>query len=135
MVSNFKATVQPHGGAVNWVVGTGLALAAFGLYLATLALTVLEADGGEFQFVPWLPGIAHPTGYPLYILLGWLWTHLLPFGVLVVQRLPHDLMRRVVRKITTSDRRLVIVRERKRLPKKGRSPNPGTLDMFLMSSS
>jgi hypothetical protein len=41
---------------------------------------VLEADGGEFQFVPWLPGLAHPTGYPLYVLLGWLWTHLLPLG-------------------------------------------------------
>jgi hypothetical protein len=57
-----------------------LALAALGLYLSTLAPTVLEADGGEFQFVPWLPGIAHPTGYPLYILLGWFWTHLLPIG-------------------------------------------------------
>jgi hypothetical protein len=55
-------------------------LIAFGLYWFTLAPTVLEADGGEFQFVPWLPGIAHPTGYPLYVLLGWLWTHLLPIG-------------------------------------------------------
>lgn len=80
MVSNIKATVRPLGQAVDWAVGTGLALAAFGLYLATLAPTVLEADGGEFQFVPWLPGIAHSTGYPLYILLGWLWTHLLPIG-------------------------------------------------------
>lgn len=58
----------------------GVALAAFLLYFLTLAPTVLEADGGEFQFVPWLPGIAHPTGYPFYILLGWLWTHLLPIG-------------------------------------------------------
>ena len=62
------------------LTGLGLTLAAFILYLLTLAPTVLEADGGEFQFVPWLPGIAHPTGYPLYLLLGWLWTHLLPFG-------------------------------------------------------
>ncbi|RME49537.1 MAG: DUF2723 domain-containing protein [Caldilineae bacterium] len=49
-------------------------------YTATLAPTVLLADGGEFQFVPWLPGIAHPTGYPLYVLLGWLFSHLLPLG-------------------------------------------------------
>lgn len=56
------------------------ALAGLVLYLFTLAPGVLEADAGEFQFVPWLPGIAHPTGYPLYVLLGWLWTHLLPFG-------------------------------------------------------
>ncbi len=50
------------------------------LYIATLAPTVLPGDGGEFQFVPCLAGIAHPTGYPLYILLGWAWSHLLPLG-------------------------------------------------------
>ncbi|MBN1220398.1 MAG: DUF2723 domain-containing protein [Anaerolineae bacterium] len=55
-------------------------MAALLLYILTLAPTVLEADSGEFQFVPWLPGIAHPPGYPLYTLLGWLWTHLFPFG-------------------------------------------------------
>src|SRR5262245_917735 len=64
----------------DYIVGVSLALMAFGLYLFTLAPTVLEADAGEFQFVPWLPGIAHPTGYPLYLMLGWLWSHLLPMG-------------------------------------------------------
>jgi hypothetical protein len=28
----------------------------------------------------WLGGFAHPTGYPLYLMLGWVWTHLLPVG-------------------------------------------------------
>lgn len=65
---------------VDWVIGAGLAAAALGVYLSTLAPTVLEADSAEFQFVAWLPGIAHPTGYPLYTLLGWLWLHLLPIG-------------------------------------------------------
>lgn len=64
----------------DWLVGGGLSLAALLLYGYTLAPTVLEADSGEFQFVTWLPGIAHPTGYPLYTLLGWAWTHLLPGG-------------------------------------------------------
>jgi hypothetical protein len=50
------------------------------LYTTTLAPTVLAADAGEFQFVAWLPGIAHPTGYPFYVLLGYFWTHLLPIG-------------------------------------------------------
>ena len=53
---------------------------AFALYARTLAPTVLAGDGGEFQFVPYLMGVAHPTGYPLYILLGWVWSHLLPLG-------------------------------------------------------
>ncbi len=57
-----------------------LGAGAFGLYLLTLAPTVLAGDAGEFQFVPYLLGVAHPTGYPLYSLLGWLWSHLLPAG-------------------------------------------------------
>ncbi|MCB0153889.1 MAG: DUF2723 domain-containing protein, partial [Anaerolineae bacterium] len=58
----------------------GTALLALTLYFLTLAPGVLDADSGEFQFVLWLPGLAHPTGYPLYVLLGWLWSHLLPVG-------------------------------------------------------
>jgi hypothetical protein len=54
--------------------------AAFALYAVTLAPTVLEGDAGEFQFVPYLLGVAHPTGYPLYTLLGWLWSHLVAVG-------------------------------------------------------
>jgi len=65
---------------IDAFIATGLTLVALCLYLLTLAPTVLEADSGEFQFVAWLPAIAHPTGYPLYTLLGWLWTHLFPWG-------------------------------------------------------
>ena len=67
-------------GLVDVFLSLGLGGAAFGLYLATLAPTVLAGDGGEFQFVPYLLGVAHPTGYPLYCLLGWAWSHLLPVG-------------------------------------------------------
>lgn len=57
-----------------------LGAVAFALYTLTLAPTVLAGDAGEFQFVPYLLGVAHPTGYPLYCLFGWLWSHLLPVG-------------------------------------------------------
>ncbi len=57
-----------------------LAAVALGLYVRTLAPTVLAGDAGEFQFAPYLLGIAHPTGYPLYLLLGWAWSHLIPIG-------------------------------------------------------
>ncbi len=50
------------------------------LYIRTLAPTVLAGDPGEFQFAAYLLGVAHPTGYPLYLLLGWAWSHLLPVG-------------------------------------------------------
>jgi hypothetical protein len=53
---------------------TLLALAFFILYVATLAPFVLSADNGEFQLVAWKLGIAHPPGYPLYTLIGFLFT-------------------------------------------------------------
>jgi hypothetical protein len=61
----------------------GVGLAFFGLYGATAAPTIVELfdDSLEFQLVAPTWGIAHPTGYPLYILLGGLWSRLLfPFG-------------------------------------------------------
>jgi hypothetical protein len=61
---------------VDLAVAALLAGAALALYVATLAPTILPGDPGEFQFVPPLLGIAHPTGYPLYNLLGWAWSHL-----------------------------------------------------------
>ncbi len=56
-----------------------VSLASLILYIGTLAPTVLPADSGEFQLVSYVLGIAHPPGYPLYTLLGKLFT-LLPFG-------------------------------------------------------
>jgi hypothetical protein len=50
------------------------------LYLLTLAPGVVGGDAGEHQFAAPLLGIPHTTGYPLYILLGKLWTLLVPFG-------------------------------------------------------
>jgi hypothetical protein len=50
------------------------------IYLATLQKDILPADSGEFQVVTTtLRGILHPPGYPLYTLVGKLFT-LLPFG-------------------------------------------------------
>jgi len=54
-------------------------LAAFALYAATLLPDVLPADAGEFQLVAATGGVAHPPGYPLYTMLGWLATRL-PLG-------------------------------------------------------
>ncbi|MBI3287285.1 MAG: DUF2723 domain-containing protein [Chloroflexi bacterium] len=49
------------------------------LYIHTLSPTVLPADSGEFQFVPYILGIAHPPGYPLYTMLAKLFTFI-PLG-------------------------------------------------------
>lgn len=57
------------------VVG-GIALL---VYLRTLLPGLAFGDWGEMQTVPHILGVAHPTGYPTYILLAWL-TELVPIG-------------------------------------------------------
>ncbi len=32
------------------------------------------------QTVAWIAGIPYPTGFPLYVIAGWIWTHALPFA-------------------------------------------------------
>ncbi len=56
----------------------GAALALYGLTLSPTIATLFD-DSLEFQLVTYQLGIAHPTGYPLYTLLGWLFTRL-PVG-------------------------------------------------------
>ncbi len=37
-------------------------------------------DVGEMDTVPYILGIAHPPGFPLYTMIGWAFTHVVPFG-------------------------------------------------------
>jgi hypothetical protein len=50
---------------------------ALALYVATLAPGLLTADNAEYQLVAHNLGVAHPPGYPLYTMIGKLFT-LLP---------------------------------------------------------
>ncbi len=55
---------------------------ALGWYARTLPPGLLAGDPGEFQFAAWRFGLAHPTGYPLYLIVGGIWQHILAiFGV------------------------------------------------------
>ncbi len=50
-------------------------------YLFTIAPSVLQTDTGELAAVQVTLGIAHPTGYPLYTLIGYLFSLIpLPFS-------------------------------------------------------
>jgi hypothetical protein len=55
-------------------------LVPFAFYAASLSAEPSRWDTAEMQTVPYILGIAHPTGFPLYVLIGWLWSHALPFG-------------------------------------------------------
>jgi hypothetical protein len=48
--------------------------------LSSIRTSVGFWDTGDLQTVAWIAGIPYPTGYPGYVLAGWLWTHVLPIG-------------------------------------------------------
>ncbi len=50
------------------------------IYVASLQSGVQFWDTGELQTVPYILGIAHPSGFPAYVLIGWVWSHAVPFG-------------------------------------------------------
>lgn len=50
------------------------------VYLHTLTPTVGLHDSGDMIAAAYVLGIPHPTGYPLYCLLGKLWMTILPIG-------------------------------------------------------
>jgi hypothetical protein len=50
------------------------------IYLPSLPSQVRTGDTAEYQTVPWILGIAHPTGFPAYTLVGWVVTHALQIG-------------------------------------------------------
>jgi hypothetical protein len=76
LISDLKRRI---GKCTNLVI-CGLVFVVFlTLYTATLMPDVLPADSGEFQRVAATAGLAHPPGYPLYTMLGWLFTRL-PLG-------------------------------------------------------
>jgi hypothetical protein len=63
----------------DWLQAGGVALALFALYAVTAPRTVALEDDGLFILSSYFLGIEHPPGYPLFTLIGHLFTYL-PFG-------------------------------------------------------
>lgn len=57
-----------------------LAAGVFAVYAAGACRTIYVGDSGELVAAAVTLGIPHPSGYPLYVLLGKLWTLLVPVG-------------------------------------------------------
>lgn len=62
------------------ILACGLAAVAFAVYLAGASPTIYVGDSGELVAAVHTLGIPHPSGYPLYVLTGKLWTLLFPVG-------------------------------------------------------
>lgn len=52
----------------------------FAAYALSLNGAVGYWDVGEMQVVPWILGIPHPTGFPAFVIIGWLFTHVVAVG-------------------------------------------------------
>src|SRR6266581_830915 len=77
------------GSAARSVGPVGIAaIGVFGVALIIYVRTLLPGpsfgDWAEMQFIPAQLGIPHPTGYPLYVLIGWAFS-LLPIGSLAIR--------------------------------------------------
>lgn len=77
------ATVKAH--RLASAVGAVIVLATLALYVATAARDIVFGDSPELTAVALTFGVAHPPGYPIFTMLGWLFGHLpvgpLPFRV------------------------------------------------------
>jgi hypothetical protein len=60
----------------DFLIELALLISAFLLYARTMPPTVLDGDSGEFQFMAYILGVPHSSGYPLYVLLTKLFTFL-----------------------------------------------------------
>lgn len=64
-------------------------LAAFAipaiLYAASASPEPASWDTAELQGVPYMLGISHPTGFPLYTLVGYAWSHVFAFGSIALR--------------------------------------------------
>lgn len=61
-------------------------LFSFFIYVITLHPSITFMDSGELAAVCYTFGIAHPTGYPLYLILGYIFSHF-PLSLSVIYKL------------------------------------------------
>jgi hypothetical protein len=64
------------------ILGWLIFLVALTVYARTLtpSLSYLSPDGSELATVPYILGLAHSPGYPLYTWLGFVFARAIPFG-------------------------------------------------------
>ncbi|MBU1599300.1 DUF2723 domain-containing protein, partial [bacterium] len=67
-------------GKIDYLCGLLVLFVSFGVYLYTLTPTVGFHDSGDMITASWVLGLPHPTGYPLYTLLGKLFCIIIPIG-------------------------------------------------------
>ena len=84
MNSGHRATVEPTRPqsrlASSWKQAVLLGISLFAIYAWGACRTIYVGDSGELVAAVHTLGIPHPSSYPLYVLLGKLWTLVVPVG-------------------------------------------------------
>ena len=62
-----------------------VSLFTFVIYFLGISHGVYGGDAGDITLANWFGGVAHPPGYPLNTMIGYIFTHL-PFGDTVSYR-------------------------------------------------
>ena len=79
--------------ALALVIGATIVLGALVLYVATAARDIVLGDTPELTAVALTFGVAHPPGYPVFTMLGWLFGQLpvgpLPFRIALLSVVAH----------------------------------------------
>jgi uncharacterized membrane protein len=75
-----RETKTQRNGRFDLAVTISLAVGLMAVYAVGASRTIYVGDSGELVAAVDTLGIPHPSGYPLYVLLGKLWTLALPFG-------------------------------------------------------
>src|SRR3989338_5972080 len=79
MLKNIKS-IFPYFPHLDRLLAVIVFCVSFTVYLLTLAPTIYIEDAAEFAAAVPTLGITHPSGFPLYMLLGKLFTILVPIG-------------------------------------------------------
>ena len=77
---NETTPAKPFANHTDLLIGLGVFVVAFALYVATLAPGLVFGDPAEYTFVPHIWGIAHPPGYAFQTVLGGIWQRVVPIG-------------------------------------------------------
>ena len=87
---------------------TGFAV-PLGVFAATLSPTIDPGDSGQLVVAASELGIAHPPGYPLWCLVGYVFSRVLPFGELALRL---NLLSALLGSVATAGMVVVLLRRR-----------------------
>src|SRR5271169_6231776 len=71
---------------LEYVIGSAISIIVLIVYIATLCPTLNFIDSGELATDAYTLGIAHPSGYPMFTMVEWIFSHL-PLGLRIIYQL------------------------------------------------